>query len=561
METIDLSTLSGDDFEYLCQRVFRLKYGVEVQKTPSTGDGGKDLIICTPEEIYVECKHTKSTIGRPVIQKFNDAMRHDWIRHGIVVTTSYFSDEAIEYVREGNLSIELINGKQFSDIALQYGIKLIYGSRDTGIHELGFKHIGDVQQFYDYTTKYIVGVSKKLGINQKFNLGQIDRRYLQCFILSFDIHEDFYNSSKSFIKTINRSDYLILNDSLKSFSPDLDCFLKNGIMIEASEISDITTGSLPSVSRNKVMDAAYDRIIKLYTEDVKYYGSNGQTIIKSLVPSKSGIKINEISILHIPVTIVNFSFLGFGYKSEYFENGESIYFKSSNLLNSCHICNSDISNGSICSSCGYSVCKKHLSFCSKCGKPICSDCARIKYEGNDRVAFCNSCSKNTNAESNDFIEEVLTEEEYVPTDEELVSIDHGNDNYLSVRTFSYPNGDYYEGETLNGLKHGKGKYTFKDGSYYKGDFKNDIAEGEGVYVWGRNTKKAGQIYSGSMKNWKFNGHRTMSFLDGITYEGNFIDGAISGKGKMTVPHLAFDDNSGIYEGDFKDGKYDGYGSL
>lgn len=35
---------------------------------------------------------------------------------------------------------------------------------------------------------------------------------------------------------------------------------------------------------------------------------------------------------------------------------------------------------------------------------------------------------------------------------------------------SFEDGRRYEGTTLDGKKHGKGKLTFEDGAYYEGDF-------------------------------------------------------------------------------------------
>jgi len=35
---------------------------------------------------------------------------------------------------------------------------------------------------------------------------------------------------------------------------------------------------------------------------------------------------------------------------------------------------------------------------------------------------------------------------------------------------TFENGNVYEGETLNGVPHGKGKFVFSYGSVYEGDF-------------------------------------------------------------------------------------------
>ena len=43
----------------------------------------------------------------------------------------------------------------------------------------------------------------------------------------------------------------------------------------------------------------------------------------------------------------------------------------------------------------------------------------------------------------------------------------------------YSNGDKYEGETKDLVRHGKGKLTFADGRVYEGEFVADEATGEG----------------------------------------------------------------------------------
>ena len=43
----------------------------------------------------------------------------------------------------------------------------------------------------------------------------------------------------------------------------------------------------------------------------------------------------------------------------------------------------------------------------------------------------------------------------------------------------------------NGLKHGKGCYTWDDGKKYEGFYKNDKKEGKGVFYWSKEKKMEG----------------------------------------------------------------------
>lgn len=41
------------------------------------------------------------------------------------------------------------------------------------------------------------------------------------------------------------------------------------------------------------------------------------------------------------------------------------------------------------------------------------------------------------------------------------------------------NGEFYEGEFLNGKYHGYGKFTFVDKSYYEGEWEDNMKNGIG----------------------------------------------------------------------------------
>jgi hypothetical protein len=48
-------------------------------------------------------------------------------------------------------------------------------------------------------------------------------------------------------------------------------------------------------------------------------------------------------------------------------------------------------------------------------------------------------------------------------------------------TYEWPNGERYEGEWLNGNKHGKGTWTSKNGDKYMGEWDNSMAHGYGIH--------------------------------------------------------------------------------
>ncbi len=98
--TTRLRSMSGLEFESWTAALFE-QQGFRINKTPTTGDHGIDLIIQNGrDKAAVQCKRWTDTIGEPVIREFYGALLHSGIRRGIVVTTSTFSVQAKLFIRD-----------------------------------------------------------------------------------------------------------------------------------------------------------------------------------------------------------------------------------------------------------------------------------------------------------------------------------------------------------------------------------------------------------------------------------------------------------------------------
>ena len=87
------------DFEKYVDDLFMIR-GYEVELTPRTGDGGKDIILNKDGVIrLVECKRYNENhkVSRPAIQKFHSALIDMNAKEGFFVTTSYFTQPAMDY--------------------------------------------------------------------------------------------------------------------------------------------------------------------------------------------------------------------------------------------------------------------------------------------------------------------------------------------------------------------------------------------------------------------------------------------------------------------------------
>jgi len=91
-----------------------------------SGDGGVDGIIKEDrlgfDSIYVQAKRWEGPVGRPTVQQFAGALQGQRARKGVVITTSTFTREAIEYAAGLQSTIILVDGPQLAQLMIDYGI-------------------------------------------------------------------------------------------------------------------------------------------------------------------------------------------------------------------------------------------------------------------------------------------------------------------------------------------------------------------------------------------------------------------------------------------------------
>ena len=100
----------------------------------------------------------------------------------------------------------------------------------------------------------------------------------------------------------------------------------------------------------------------------------------------------------------------------------------------------------------------------------------------------------------------------------------------------------YEGEFVDGVKHGKGKLIFSDGGFIEGNFENNQIMGEGMRQWGD-----GSQYIGNFKEGEMHGEGSHTLSTGESYHGEFNMNVREGKGELTT------EDSKTITGTFKKG--------
>ena len=91
-----------------------------------SGDGGIDGIIDEDrlglDAIYIQAKRWEGVVGRPEIQKFVGALQGQRAHKGVFITTSEFTKEAQEYVKNINNKVVLINGFSLAKLMIENNV-------------------------------------------------------------------------------------------------------------------------------------------------------------------------------------------------------------------------------------------------------------------------------------------------------------------------------------------------------------------------------------------------------------------------------------------------------
>ena len=109
---------------------------------------------------------------------------------------------------------------------------------------------------------------------------------------------------------------------------------------------------------------------------------------------------------------------------------------------------------------------------------------------------------------------------------------------INFKRVEYDGGDVYEGEILNGKRHGHGTYTWADGDTYEGDWKDGKRCGRGKLIqYGKSP--SGETY---MK---------------YSYDGEWLDGKEHGHGICVEGDFGWEKMDKVFEGEWVNGKRQG----
>jgi len=127
----NISKCSPSFFEKLViELLVKMGYGGSIkdagQAIGKIGDEGIDGIIKEDklglDVIYIQAKRWQGVVGRPEIQKFAGALQGKRARKGIFITTSTFTQDAIDFAKNIDSRVILIDGNELANLMIDHNV-------------------------------------------------------------------------------------------------------------------------------------------------------------------------------------------------------------------------------------------------------------------------------------------------------------------------------------------------------------------------------------------------------------------------------------------------------
>jgi restriction system protein len=74
------------------------------------------------EKIYVQAKRWKNNVGSEVIQSFFGAIAGRRARKGILITTSKFTPQALQFAKDVSDSLRLVDGNELAGLMIDFEV-------------------------------------------------------------------------------------------------------------------------------------------------------------------------------------------------------------------------------------------------------------------------------------------------------------------------------------------------------------------------------------------------------------------------------------------------------
>jgi len=379
--------LNPYDFEDMVAQMLRCKGWTNIELTSRTADKGRDIIGCDQKgkKVYIEVKHHREKIGRPIIQKLHSIMVTEDVEKGMVIITSDFTPEAQEYARTSN--IKLMNGKKFIETC-QYLISSAPRSDSlcTPINLEGFlakaRNLVDLNIFsYPKSTSEFIQKEKYFPF-----------RYNPYSMVIVSVDQDFQNKSGSFyyhmyyqkMPFIFSNDGDFLNDKFMDVRFENTIDLKNVERLLTKNDLIYEKKAHPPINYNKLKKF----IQRACTTKRSYRGQNNQIYTRTCRPNLNNIEIHRVYkywqlFTALDLKVDKFTRFRAFIKDDKFTKFVAVDYPTTKQnpkeLRMCQSCKALIFKGapknkfSVCQGCGMILCKECIhegKWCLNCAKKI-----------------------------------------------------------------------------------------------------------------------------------------------------------------------------------------------
>jgi len=414
LRRISLETMDGYEFQKFVANLFKKLGFINIELGPPTADGGIDITMEQKTELgsikyTVECKHhPESSIGRPVVQKLHSVILHTPVLDkGIIVTSGYFSSQAIKYAEE--VGIELVDIEKLKELARKTGLSIEVKP------SVFIENCFPISEKSKLVNKLLNFLGNDLiGFNKDFlKLEEVSLRLTSSFMIDFSINATF-STSVGLIHSIDKKSTLFLmGDNGEPIKPLItDPFLP--LRYNISELNDRDLKGIKLFEKGKfiksykeIKKSAIEALRRMYTKTVSYYGANNVRYTKTCTPRKKDITLSDVKRVFLPILSFEFSLLKRKYLIVGTESLDELNVFPVELVSltedlatkvypsNCMMCLKIMKNGKyLCNDCGIITCGKDCYNCKLCGKLICKEDTILKRKYlimSDK--YCEKCAK------------------------------------------------------------------------------------------------------------------------------------------------------------------------
>ncbi|MDE2687148.1 MAG: restriction endonuclease [Chloroflexota bacterium] len=386
LDQIFIDSLDGAEFEALCAHIYE-RLGYQVHNVQHTDDKGRDLILKSPEgEIIVgECKYwAGGSIGRPIVQKLHSAAISENAQRALILTTgASLTKGARDYMGGLSPALELIDMPKLNDLATRAGIALISGQTMPILCLPLFGSNSLVRQRLNEDLFNKINSSPKTP-EQLLSVVWKSSKWIPVYLVQYSLKQDFSTTVGVIHKVDVSDEWIVLNgeeDGVKL--PKRLAKLLGSCVHTLPEISDVfkSATSMPSeqfdLDASALKDTAKERIVKIHSKSVEYWGRNNQNYKKKCVPSKRNIYLKNSRQVYLPIQELNIQAITHQYRLTLADNGRDVCYLDYSALFTCKICDrgKKIEARALCNSCGAITHRRHCSRqCNECDKTICRKC-------------------------------------------------------------------------------------------------------------------------------------------------------------------------------------------